>query len=59
MTPVEALKIALGKEKDAVELYKKFSIEHPEIRELLTELLIQEEVHVKRIQKKISEITRI
>jgi len=59
MTPAEALNLALDKERTAVELYKELAGKHSEIRDLLSELLTQEEIHVKKITKKISEITRI
>ena len=34
MTPVEALKLALDKEKEAIEMYGKFSIENSEIKDV-------------------------
>lgn len=36
MIAPEALEIALAKEKAAIELYEELSMNHPEIRELLT-----------------------
>ncbi|MDD4957307.1 MAG: ferritin family protein [Candidatus Omnitrophica bacterium] len=57
MTPVEALKIALAKEDASVRLYKKLAEEHPAIRDLLTELLIEEEKHRKMIEKKLVQLT--
>ena len=57
MTPVEALEIALAKEKASVKLYKKLSLEHPAIKELLTDLLNEEEKHTRMIEKKIREYT--
>lgn len=58
MTPVEALKIALAKEKAAIELYTKLSKEHSEIRQLLSELLTEEQKHKKLIEQRITQLTR-
>jgi len=58
MTPVEALKLALAKEKEAIEMYGKFSIEHPAIKDLLLELQNEEYKHKQLIEKKIAELTR-
>ncbi|MDP3731597.1 MAG: hypothetical protein Q8R31_01015 [Candidatus Omnitrophota bacterium] len=52
----EALEMALGKEKEAVEIYKKLSIEHPAMRDLFEFLMNEEEKHVSLIQKKIAEL---
>lgn len=58
MTPKEALDMALTKEKTSVELYKELSKKHPDIKELLLQLLNEEEKHCQMIEKKIYEITR-
>ncbi len=58
MTSVEALEIALSKEKEAIEMYGKFSIEHSAIKDLLIELQNEEYKHKQRIEKKIVELTK-
>lgn len=58
MTPVEALELALAKEKSAIELYRKLAQEHPAIRDLLLLLLNEEEKHKILIAKKIVEVTK-
>ena len=58
MIPVEALKLALGKEKEAIEMYGKFSIEHPAIKDLFLELQNEEYKHKQLIEKKIAELTK-
>ena len=58
MTPVEALEIALSKEKEAIELYGKLSIEHSAIKDLLIDLRNEEFKHKKLIEKKIVELTK-
>ena len=58
MTPAEALKIALSKETSSIELYKKLSADHTAIRDLLSNLLNEEEKHKKMIEKKIAELDK-
>lgn len=55
----EALDLALSKEKEAVEIYRRFSIEHPSMRDLFEFLMNEEEKHVSLIQKKISELYKV
>ena len=57
MTPVEALELALKKEKAAIELYRNMAIEHPNIKDLLYNLLNEEEKHKALIEKKIIELS--
>ena len=59
MTPVEALRLALSKEKAAIALYQRLANEHREIEDLLLSLVNEEEKHKKLIEKKIVEITRL
>lgn len=54
----EALEMALGREKAAVELYKKFSIENPAMKDLFEFLMNEEEKHVSLIEKKITELNK-
>jgi rubrerythrin len=58
MTPVEALQLALEKEKTSIELYSKLAASHVEIKDLLYALLTEEEKHKKMIEQKITEITK-
>jgi len=55
----EALDLALRKEKETVEIYRKFSIEYPSMRDLFEFLMNEEEKHVSLIQKKISELYKV
>lgn len=55
----EALEMALGKEKSAVEIYRKFSIEHSAMRDLFEYLMNEEEKHVMLIEKKIAELYKV
>ena len=55
----EALVFALGKEKEAVEIYRKFSIEHSAMRDLFEFLMNEEGKHVRLIEKKISELYKV
>ena len=56
MVEFEALKLALSKEQDAVEAYKKLLVEHPSLKDLFYFLLNEEEKHVGMIEKKITEL---
>ncbi len=56
MVELEALKLALSKEQDAVGVYKKLLAEHPRLKDLFYFLLNEEEKHVVMIEKKIAEL---
>ena len=58
MTPVEALEVALGKEKAAIALYQDLIAKHSVIKDLLYSLLIEEQKHKKLIEERIVELTR-
>lgn len=58
MGPVDALKLALSKEEEAIEVYTKLSCDHPVVKEVLAFLINEEEKHKKLIETKISELTR-
>lgn len=58
MSPVEALNLALDKEKAAIKLYGELANQHPAIKELLFTLLNEEEKHKKLIEGKIAELTK-
>jgi len=57
MGPVDALKIALARETEAINLYNKFYLQFPELKELLLFLVNEEEKHKQLIEKKITEAT--
>jgi rubrerythrin len=58
MIPVEALKLALAKEVEAIELYSTLDFKHPEIREVFDFLVNEEQKHKQLLEKKIFEITK-
>jgi rubrerythrin len=57
MVPIEALKLALNKEKESIRLYNRLNLEHPALKELFLFLINEEEKHRQLIDKKIVEIT--
>ena len=57
MVPVEALELALVKEKEAIKMYEKFSIEFPAAKDTFVFLLNEEQKHRLMIEKKIAEMT--
>ena len=58
MTPVEALEVALEKEKASIALYQDLIAKHSVIKDLLYSLLIEEQKHKKLIEERIVELTR-
>ena len=58
MGPMEALEIALSKEIEAAEFYKKMAIQHSEIRDLFTELSNVEQKHKKMVEAEILKFRR-
>lgn len=58
MTSVEALKLALEKEKNSIKLYQELSRKHSAIKGLFDFLIIEEQKHKKMITDKISEVTK-
>ncbi len=58
MTPIEALKLALSKEKASIKLYQNLAVEHTAIKELFYTLLNEEEKHKKLIEEKIAQLMR-
>jgi rubrerythrin len=58
MSPVEALKLALSKEKEAHDLYQRLAQEQPVARETFLNLVIEEEKHAKLLEQRISELTK-
>lgn len=58
MGPVEALELALRKEIEAIETYRKLSLEQREVKDTFLFLIGEEEKHKQLLQKKIFEITQ-
>lgn len=58
MTPVEALKLALSQEDNALTLYQKLSLEHPSLKDTFSFLMNEEQRHKKLLHDKIAELTR-
>lgn len=58
MGPIEALNLALAKEKESIELYQKFSTEHQIAKDIFLFLMNEEYKHKQLIEKKISELTK-
>ena len=58
MDSVQALRIALKQEEDAIEFYTNMALEHSVIKELFNDLVNEEMAHKKKIEKRISELTR-
>ena len=58
MGPVDALKLALTQEINAITLYEGLAKEHSSIRDMLTFLINEEYKHKQLIEKKIVEATR-
>ena len=58
MVPIEALELALRKEIEAKDMYFKFSVQFPAVKEIFLFLQGEEEKHQLLIEKKISELQR-
>jgi len=58
MGPVEALKLALGKEQESIDLYSKIQWEHSNLKETMLFLIDEEHKHKQLIEKKIAELTK-
>ena len=57
MVPLEAFKLALSKEIEAMEMYEKFSLEFPVAQETFLFLAKQERKHKLLIEKQIADMT--
>lgn len=56
MVPMEALKIALEKEKASIKLYNKFYLDHPAVKDIFLFLINEEQKHEKMIEEKMVEL---
>ncbi|MDO8489068.1 MAG: ferritin family protein [Candidatus Omnitrophota bacterium] len=57
MIDIDVLKIALSKEENAIETYQEMLAGHPNLKELLSLLITEEQKHKMLIEKKIGELT--
>lgn len=58
MVPVEALRLALSKEIEAMEMYKQLAVDHKVAEEIFNFLAGEETKHKALIEKKIYELTK-
>jgi len=58
MIDIDVLRIALSKEQDAIATYQEMLAQHPNLKELLSLLITEEQKHKMLIEKKIKELTR-
>jgi rubrerythrin len=58
MIDIEVLQLALSKEEAAIKMYKDMLAQYPDLKELLSLLVTEEQKHKLLIEKKISELTR-
>ena len=56
--PVEALELALSREKASIELYRRLALEHKVAEDVFTFLFNEENKHRKLIENKIFELTK-
>lgn len=58
MIDIDVLKIALSKEEKAIETYQEMLAEHPNLKDLLSLLVTEEQKHKILIENKIRELTK-
>jgi rubrerythrin len=58
LNPVEALKLAMEKEEEAIVLYNKLGIDNPTAKDIFEFLSNEEHKHKKLIEKRILELTK-
>jgi len=59
MVDVEVLRFALGKEEEeAIKIYQDMIISNPGVKDLLYQLVTEEQKHKILIEKRIAELTR-
>jgi len=59
MGPVEALRLAMSKEEEAMRIYDKLSVEYPSVKNIFIFLSGEEQKHKNLLKKKIAELTKI
>jgi rubrerythrin len=57
MIDMEVLRLALSKEEDAIKIYQKLLVGHPNLKDLLYLLVTEEQKHKTLIEKKIVELS--
>ena len=58
MIDIEVLQIALLKEEDAIATYQKMLVDHPNLEDILFQLVTEEQKHKLLIERKIGELTQ-
>lgn len=58
MIDIEVLQLALSKEEEAIQLYQKMIQTNPAIKDLLYELVTEEQKHKILLQKRIWDLQR-
>lgn len=58
MIDMEVLQLALLKEEDAIKTYQELLNKHPNLKDLLSFLITEEQKHKKLIKQKIVELRR-
>ena len=58
MIDIEVLRLALSMEEDAIRIYQKLLTQHPNLKDLLYLLVIEEQKHKDLIEKKIAELLK-
>lgn len=55
MVDIEVLKIALSKEEEAIETYQRMLSDHPNLKDLPSFLVTEDQKHKIMIEKKVKE----
>lgn len=58
MIDIEVLRLALSKEEEAIQLYQRMIQTNPAIKDLLYELVTEEQKHKILLQKRIAALQR-
>ncbi len=56
MTDLEVLQLALSKEEEAIKVYQGMIVTNPRVKDLLYELVTEEQKHKKMLEKRIAEL---
>ena len=58
MIDIEVLKLALAREEDSIKTYQDMLLKRPNLKDLLSLLITEEQKHKILIEKRIAELTR-
>jgi rubrerythrin len=58
MGPIEALKLAITKEQESIDLYSRINLENPGLKETMLFLINEEYKHKQLLEKKVAELTK-